>query len=723
MFRNRKSLIISGILLFVGLVLGTVVILITKNFKAFTSGITDFTNWSIDYINGFENINEKYQLILSGIFCFAATLFVFLSTVKFFSFLAPAIAGSVLFSWQWSYDLEFSFPAFYIFLISTLIFYLKYIFVKKLRKDVNEYASPACFIAWITGICVLVILLANSISYSQYPIQIDWLDRKVNAWLDAHYYASFRNFSISAAGFGNSDGTLGGNVTSDDTLVLNVLSPRPLYLKGAAYDTYTGNSWERSDKKIVPLTDGKNEITMDLMEIRTGMQLLTGETDYLNKYFYNDSLKITFKNLKTKSLFYPSKLYSIDMGSKTSQQTFVSPDSNLVSKKNNKEGFSYTISAYSPKYNSKDLREVLKMSKTGFYSSLVSEELNISSLVLNQLIQRADMINSKYLALPKNLPSRIRQLALDITQDKDNNYDKVKAIEEYLAKNYSYTLTPPKQTPDSDFVDDFLFNTKKGYCTYFASAMTVMVRSIGIPARYVEGYVLSPNMLSGNTYQVTNNQAHAWVEVYFEGFGWLSFEPTPNFNKTFYQSFEKTEVTVPQSSIKPSGGKYNIEDFLNEEEEEYDDLTMPETEKGSFNWLLFTLLVFAIIALSCFIFVTINVNIVRNKHHNLRNLTAREGILAIYSECLNLLSLQGISKKPEETPLDFCNRIEKSKLPNGFDFDTITDIFIKARYSKAEPKAIDKNLLLRYYEQLIDATKLKIGKFRFVVYRYIMHKI
>lgn len=76
-----------------------------------------------------------------------------------------------------------------------------------------------------------------------------------------------------------------------------------------------------------------------------------------------------------------------------------------------------------------------------------------------------------------------------------------------------------------DFVTDFLFNTQEGYCTYFASAMTVLCRMVGLPARYVEGYQAIPDE-NGLAY-VTGLQAHAWTEVYFEGFGWLTFDATP----------------------------------------------------------------------------------------------------------------------------------------------------------------------------------------------------
>lgn len=89
-------------------------------------------------------------------------------------------------------------------------------------------------------------------------------------------------------------------------------------------------------------------------------------------------------------------------------------------------------------------------------------------------------------------------------------------LAQYLAANTTYSLTPLTPPADEDFVAYFL-ETKTGYCTYYASAMAVLCRSLGIPARYVEGYQLPEGTQPGETVTVTQRQAHAWCEVYFKG--------------------------------------------------------------------------------------------------------------------------------------------------------------------------------------------------------------
>lgn len=97
----------------------------------------------------------------------------------------------------------------------------------------------------------------------------------------------------------------------------------------------------------------------------------------------------------------------------------------------------------------------------------------------------------------------------------------------YLRSAYSYTLDQNIPPTGRDFVSWFLLTERQGYCTSFASAMAVMARIAGLPSRYIEGYAAVPD--SDGTARVTQRNAHAWTEIYFSGFGWLSFDATPGY--------------------------------------------------------------------------------------------------------------------------------------------------------------------------------------------------
>lgn len=134
-------------------------------------------------------------------------------------------------------------------------------------------------------------------------------------------------------------------------------------------------------------------------------------------------------------------------------------------------------------------------------------------------------IRALFLELPP-LDPRIPQLARFITESQVSPYWRAAAVEHYLRTEFGYTLDlPSERLPDP--LADFLFRRRKGHCEYFASAMTVMLRSVGIPARLVTGFQSGEYNPLSDSYTVRASQAHAWVEAYFTGFGWVTFDPTP----------------------------------------------------------------------------------------------------------------------------------------------------------------------------------------------------
>ncbi|MBE9506813.1 MAG: transglutaminase domain-containing protein, partial [Chloroflexi bacterium] len=132
---------------------------------------------------------------------------------------------------------------------------------------------------------------------------------------------------------------------------------------------------------------------------------------------------------------------------------------------------------------------------------------------------------NRYLYLPDWVPDRVLALARDLTATEPTPYDRALAIEAYL-RTFPYTLDVPLPPPDRDVVDYFLFDLQQGYCDYYATAMVVLARAAGLPARLVVGYFSGTYDADQARYIVTAADAHAWVEVYFPGYGWVEFEPT-----------------------------------------------------------------------------------------------------------------------------------------------------------------------------------------------------
>ncbi|WP_075937864.1 transglutaminase domain-containing protein [Halosegnis longus] len=135
-----------------------------------------------------------------------------------------------------------------------------------------------------------------------------------------------------------------------------------------------------------------------------------------------------------------------------------------------------------------------------------------------------DGIQQRYLALPGDFPSRVADRTADIVGDAASAYDAVSRVEAWLESNRDYSLDVDR--PSGDIADQFLFEMDAGYCTYFATTMIAMLRTQGIPARFTVGY--TPGERVGeSSWVVRGFDAHAWVEVYFPGYGWQQFDPTP----------------------------------------------------------------------------------------------------------------------------------------------------------------------------------------------------
>ncbi|MBI4673723.1 MAG: hypothetical protein HY741_18905 [Chloroflexi bacterium] len=143
----------------------------------------------------------------------------------------------------------------------------------------------------------------------------------------------------------------------------------------------------------------------------------------------------------------------------------------------------------------------------------------------NASMQIPSYIRRTYLNVPASVPQRVRTLTLQITANAKNNYDKARAIEKYLREHIVYNDAVEAIPPGVDGVDYVLFERPEGYCNYYASAMALMARIVGIPARVASGYAVGAASEDG-VYHINEFNAHSWPELYFSELGWIEFEPT-----------------------------------------------------------------------------------------------------------------------------------------------------------------------------------------------------
>ncbi|PLT31934.1 transglutaminaseTgpA domain-containing protein [Bacillus sp. V5-8f] len=360
-------------------------------------------------------------------------------------------------------------------------------------------------------------------------------------------------------GYGVDDTKLGGGFRNDDTVVFRANASTSHYWKVESKDFYTGKGWvlsqeddhytqfangeEFSGGTVLPpgvnKVDLQADISVDLPYTHvpypesSSVNLIDSPTGEVYRYYFNTE-RITSFNEAGGAL----KLRRVEL--------------------------TYSM----PRF---DINEMRKMN--------MRDGINMGPEFMNQ-----------YTQIPTAFPDRVKQLAEEITAGKENWYDQAKAIEDYFDSGdfvYDQNDIPyPEET--QDYVDQFLFETQTGYCDNFSTAMVMLLRSIDIPARWTKGYTEGTQVsYDGNTvYEVTNNNAHSWVEVFFPNVGWVPFEPTKGFTNmtNFYDGSTEAAAALtqqqqnnqtPQAATKPAPTK--------EEEASKENATQPESNHQS-NW-------------------------------------------------------------------------------------------------------------------------------------------
>lgn len=174
------------------------------------------------------------------------------------------------------------------------------------------------------------------------------------------------------------------------------------------------------------------------------------------------------------------------------------------------------------------------------------------------LDNRSEYIADNYTSVPKVVSDEMYSLAEDITDGKDTDYHKARAIESFLKSSYKYDKVVPENKSGDCYIDTFLFETKKGSCMHFASAAAILARCEGIPSRVVTGFAVHYDEKKGKAvkHYVAGSDGHSWTEVYISGAGWIKLEPTPGYNGNAYVSWNVGDLSGGNSenSIKPAKG-------------------------------------------------------------------------------------------------------------------------------------------------------------------------
>jgi protein-glutamine gamma-glutamyltransferase len=323
-----------------------------------------------------------------------------------------------------------------------------------------------------------------------------------------------------------------------------------------------------------------------------------------------------------------------------------------------------------------------------------------------------------YLKLPP-LDPRIPQLAEEITASSASNYEKAAAIEQYLRTHFGYTLQLGRAHPQ-DPLANFLFERKQGHCEYFASSMAVMLRTLGIPSRIVNGFRGGEfNDLTGQ-YVVRASNAHSWVEAFFPGFGWTSFDPTPAANLTTRTGWSRVQLYIDAASsfwrewiINYDAGHQrelshnaanNTRHFLDDARRwiEQQHRALLRSARRAHHHISN----FPVRWLGGLMAIAIALIVVVNSRHLLRALRAwslrahpsrapRESAALWYDRMVARLGKLGWRKSPSQTPTDFVDAIQEPVL--RMKVATFTRYYESARFGQS---TADAEILPELFEEI-----------------------
>lgn len=388
-------------------------------------------------------------------------------------------------------------------------------------------------------------------------------------------------------GYGFDDSELGMPLSSDDSVMFKGLSPVRAYWRGESKSTYDGRGWVSDDRPLTlrPVAEqdkaakqsraegsgkgtepagaagtGRNAKQQSGAEGSGGAGVLLGRPISQTLVWENPAMEMPIIASGVNGQV--TELIAADPRRKLGSYLVDEAADALYAASETAKLERYSVTSYMPVTEEKALRSLgnggaVQASGEGAEAGQANghpfareadygdrqgaEAREASAALPSGALTETEL--KPYLQLPASLPSRVSALASEVAgAGVTTLYDRVKAVELYLETTYAYTKSGTELPPEgSDFVDHFLFEQRQGYCVHFSTAMVVMLRSQGIAARWVKGFTpgdaTGEVALTGNgagaaaerVYEVRGSDAHAWVEVYFPGAGWVPFDPTPGY--------------------------------------------------------------------------------------------------------------------------------------------------------------------------------------------------
>jgi len=492
-------------------------------------------------------------------------------------------------------------------------------------------------------------------------------------------------FQLSSAGYETSLDRLGGPVELSDDTFFEIKTEFPVLLRGSVQDTYTGTGWFDSYSNgrfrlDSPIWNGKQKDIFGVglpkeKKAKELYQRLTREFSfqiYPRKYQYCT----IFNAGRTEGAGYLT----------SGEEIYFNTQGEMFTKNYISSPYSVTGREFLPRRAGMD-----------------QEMLLLERLAEGGTSKEMKEVCKQYLQLPESLPQTVRDMAESITRNSVTPYQKAAALCDWLAQNCTYTLCPEPLPDGRDFVDYFL-ETREGYCVYYASAMTVMARCAGLPARFVSGFGMRESDRE-NWYYTSEETAHAWSEIYLDHIGWVPFDPL---------GWDSSPVVVPDEPEESS--PVPDDPFEDEELEEEDFSPVPVSDVPEKNTFIFWpfVLVLLLGAMAAGVWAVGRMPVWVWKRDTLEKAFPQPEQRAdwLYRDVLWLLSFLGYVPETGETAFEFAQRVDGRLQIDGFasPMRDAAGILVKMQFGGIAPTDLQINQILLYHQKLEYFVKIKLGK-------------
>lgn len=573
----------------------------------------------------------------------------------------------------------------------------------QVRAGRTEKYSERCLVPFLAAAVLLTICIPSK----QEPIKWTWVKHAVSSIEDNIQQIVYNfeyigddeknEFSVNRVGLSETKTNFGGNLIDTKGRSMLLVEPKNDvkigYLNGIVRSKYTGNGWDETEE-----SNYAEEYKMDLYEKLYNLYY-SDLKPFPDQYFAKRlSFKIGFQNISTKTVFRPENSYSID--SMVDGLDVNAVGDNVYFSEKQKKGYCYYVSALIMNMKNDNMKQYLeglgknqgydeenKVRKIDLEGSAFEEAVNQLGLKDNQitditsdyfrnlLAERSKKIKEEYLQIPEETPDRVLKLAAEITKNYSNKYDKADAICKYLNTNYNYTTKIDALPEGRDAVDYFLFDQKKGYCTYFASSMAILCRSVDIPVRYVEGVNINYKQKDDDWYIVKSGASHAWTEIYLEGFGWVRMDPTPG-----YSDNATSWAINPYDNY---GARYKSDASLSRQSKVID-VQVNNSQLGANNYSIISWIKYIFIGVALLILFVLCVTAlyILNQKMIYKKSSNRQKVLINMKKILLNLEKQGYELKQGETLKEFIIKLGSNERLIGSEIPELLEWFQMVRYSK-----------------------------------------